>query len=56
MTPKSTKTVFFPISAKVFEESSSDDEKVRDNQEVPASRVHPRCADAHNCLGPNLGR
>ena len=26
------------------------------NKEVPTSRVHPRCANAHNCLGPNLGR
>ena len=23
---------------------------------VAASQVHPRCADAHNCLGPTLGR
>ena len=23
---------------------------------VPASRVHPRCDKAHNCLGPILGR
>ena len=26
------------------------------NYEVPASRVHPRCANAHNCLGTTLGR
>ena len=24
--------------------------------EVPAARVHPRCANAHNCFGPTLGR
>ena len=23
-------------------------------QKVPASRVHPRCANTHNCLGPIL--
>ena len=22
----------------------------------PAARVHPRCANAHNCFGPTLGR
>ena len=24
--------------------------------EVPAARVHPRCANAHNCFGLSLGR
>ena len=24
--------------------------------EVPASQVHPSCANAHNCLGPTQGR
>ena len=27
-----------------------------DYLEVPASWIHPRCANAHNCLGPTLGR
>ena len=26
------------------------------NKEVPAARVHPRCANAHNNLGPTLKR
>ena len=25
-------------------------------QEIPAAWVHPRCVNAHNCLGPTLGR
>ena len=25
-------------------------------QVVPTLRVHPRCAYAHNCLGPTLGK
>ena len=30
--------------------------KLSSNLEVPASSVHPRCANAHNCYGRTLGQ
>ena len=35
---------------------NSKDEKIYLYQEVPAARVHPRCANAHNFFGSTLGR
>ena len=44
-------TIFFKFSEKSFKSC-----EIFRYQEVTASRVHPRCAYAHNCLGPTLVR
>ena len=51
--PKSLFLSYDPSTLKIVTPSLLMESRM--NQEVPAARVLPRCANAHNCLGPTRG-